>query len=164
VAGADRGVDEVEVAGRVDRDRDARPGCVVGRQRPQRRPVGGRVRDQQVVAEADRVQPDRLGQRIAHNAPVSWLGQGALDQAAAAERLAHHPDGHPAGPSHQVPGVTVERGKVNHGERRVKIGGRPVIPGIPILRVRCRDQVRHSGTLTGQRRQMVNRAAKNLEE
>jgi len=69
------------------------------------------------------VQPDRLGQRIAHNAPVSWLGQGALDQVAAAQRLAHHPDGHPAGPSHQVAGVTVERGEVHHRERRVKVGG-----------------------------------------
>ena len=90
-----------------------RPPAPAARRGPRsgRRPAGRR--------RAAGVQPERLGQRVGHDAPVSWPGQDALDQVPAAQRLAHHPDGHAAGPPDQVARVGVERGR---GRRRRTAG------------------------------------------
>jgi len=52
MAGAERGIDKVEVTCRVDGDRNVLAGRLIGGERPQRRAVRGRVGDKQVVADA----------------------------------------------------------------------------------------------------------------
>jgi len=145
MATAEGRVDEVKVPGGVDGHGDVRTRRLVRGKRAQRRAVRGGVGDEDVLARAARVQPERLGQRVAHDAPVSWLYQDALDQVPAAQRLAHHPDGQLARSSHQVGSVPVERGEIDHGEGRVEVGGCPVIP---VVSARSYHQAAHSGTVT----------------
>ena len=56
-------------------------------------------------------------------------GEHPAQHRPAAHRLAGHADRRPGGPAYQVLGVRVERVEVEHGERRVEVGGRPVQPG-----------------------------------
>jgi hypothetical protein len=124
VAGADRVVHQVQLLGRVGHERDAAPGPGVGGQRGQGGAVGGRVAHDQVVAGALGAQPERLAQRVAEQARVAGPGQDPVQQGPATDRLAGHPDRAAGRPADQISRVVVERGQVDHGQRRVQsLGG-----------------------------------------
>ena len=112
--------------GAVDHQGDRRGERRVGGQLGERRPVRGRVRDQHVVGDAGADQPDRLGQGERHHAVPAGSAEHPAEQLAAADRLAGHPDRLAAGAGGQRGGVGVEGGEVDHRERRVEVGGRPV--------------------------------------
>jgi hypothetical protein len=120
--GGHHGVDEVELVGVVDHDRDGGTGGVVPDQRAQRTAVHGRVGDQQVVV-AELGEPQRLGQRERHRALARRVGQGPVQRPAAAQRLRGDPDRGAARASGEVGGVGLEGGEVEDREGRVEVRG-----------------------------------------
>jgi hypothetical protein len=121
VVGAHCGVDQVEVFQRVDHQGDPpQRGLVLG-QPAQGAVVDGRVRDQQVFAEVVAGEPERLGQRVAHDTGVAGLGEDPFQQVTDPDRLAGDPDRPATRPADQVRGVVVERVEVDDRERRIEV-------------------------------------------
>ena len=133
VAVAQRAVHHVKLGRGVGHDGDLLPRRLVRGQRPQRRPVHGGVGHQQVVAGARGLQPQGLGQRIAHDPLVARGGQRPLDQEPAAQRLGRDPDRQPGRAPGQVRRVRVEGGQVDQGQRRVLLGGGAVVAGAEVV-------------------------------
>ena len=118
--GPARGVDQVEVRDGVDHHRHTRarrrapaPAARLGRRWGRRR--------------AGRRMPSAASQSASGSVKQSAIEprslERALDQHAAAQRLARHPDRRAAGTPIEVAGVVVERVEIDHREGRVQCGG-----------------------------------------
>jgi len=125
----DRGVDEVELLQAVHHQGDPAGEARVGTDGPQRRPVRGRVGDEDVVGHPVLDQPDGFRQAERHHAGPARRRQYPAQQRAAPHRLARHPDARTGGARGHRGGVRVERRQVDDRERRIELGGRPVETG-----------------------------------
>ncbi|GAA2891064.1 hypothetical protein GCM10020220_096540 [Nonomuraea rubra] len=110
------GFQVVEVGGRVDGHGDLRGGARVRRQGGQRLPVGRGVGHEDVGDAAGR-QPERLGERVRHDAAEAVHGQDVFEQGAAADGLAGDPDRLARGPAYEVCRVGPHGGEVDDRER-----------------------------------------------